>query len=105
MGGRVGNADYHGDNKDGRSMRLVINLSGTDLFIQGEWNDNAGVHSRRITEDLPANIRKLAADLIAWCNDYEVTTLAPKTSKDAELQALNYSRQKIADRIKDLERN
>lgn len=54
-------------------MRLVILLAGDDLFVEGGWASVYGQHSRRLTEQLPDDVREAAQTLAIWGNEYEPT--------------------------------
>ncbi|KKL90210.1 hypothetical protein LCGC14_1906990 [marine sediment metagenome] len=69
-------------------MRLIISFNDNDLFVQGEWVDQIGSHTRRLTEDMPPGIKAAAQTLIDWANTEEATSLAPLTEKAGELQRL-----------------
>ena len=52
-------------------MRLTLTYDGADLFIQGEWLSAYGVHSKRLTEDMPKEIRDAAVAVAGWANTQE----------------------------------
>lgn len=70
-------------------MRLIITKTDEDLFVQGEWQDNIGSHTRRLTEDMTSTILTAVNKVIDWANVQEKTTYAPMTEKDGELQRLD----------------
>ncbi len=70
-------------------MRLIITNTDGDLFIQGEWVDQIGAHTRRLTEDMPPSMTDLARSLIGWANNAESTTYAPVTEKDGRIKQLD----------------
>ena len=45
--------------------RMVFAQHGPDLFVQCEWRDGYGVHTRRATEDMETTIRARADQMIA----------------------------------------
>lgn len=71
-------------------MRLTMIFAGPDLFVQGEWTTAYGVHSKRLTEDMPPNIRNAAEQVCDWANDQEgdLRELIEHTEEAAALQNL-----------------
>ena len=71
-------------------MRLTMILAGADLFVQGEWTSAYGVHAKRLTEDMPANIRNHAKAVAEWANDQEadLRTLIEHTEERSDLENL-----------------
>jgi len=66
-------------------MRLIMaRESGGGLFLQADWQDSAGNHSRRLTEDLPLPIFDHATSLLEWAEQYRDTDLAPNAERDSE---------------------
>lgn len=52
-------------------MRISINRTESDLFVQGEWISGAGVFSRRLTADMPTNILLALETFLDWADDLE----------------------------------
>ncbi len=69
--------------------RLIISNNDDDLFIQMEWLDQIGAHTKRITEEMPPSMADLARSLIDWANNAEATTYAPVTEKDGRIKQLD----------------
>ncbi|MCK9602706.1 MAG: hypothetical protein M0R06_26900 [Sphaerochaeta sp.] len=69
-------------------MRLILTNSNKDLFVQGEWVDNAGSHTRRLSEDMPAEVKAAAQTLIDWADGEEKATYAPMAEGNASVQRL-----------------
>lgn len=68
--------------------RLLITNNDGDLFIQMEWQDQIGAHTKRVTEDMPQPIKDAAQALIDWANTEEAGTYRPLTEKDGEIKRL-----------------
>ena len=70
-------------------MRLLLSReTGGGLFIQGEWLDAAGNHSKRLSEDLPLPIFDHATSLLEWAEQQEITVLAPRAEAHDQLITL-----------------
>lgn len=69
--------------------RLLITNSDNDLFIQMDWVDNIGTHTKRVTEEMPPAVQTAAQTLIDWANTEEVTTYAPLTEVAGERQRIS----------------
>lgn len=83
-------------------MRLIITNTKEDLFCQGEWVDNAGPHTRRLTEDMPADIRQKALDVITWADQQEKAQFAPLAENMAERARLEDEIGKLTRRLNTL---
>ncbi len=68
--------------------RLLITNTDNDLFVQLEWQDNAGAHTMRVTEDMPPAVRKKALDVITWADGEEKRNYAKRAETYSNLQAL-----------------
>jgi len=69
-------------------MRLILTNSNKDLFVQGEWVDNAGSHTRRLSEDMPVEVKAAALTLIEWADKEEKDTYGPMAESNASTQRL-----------------
>jgi len=83
-------------------MRLIITKTEEDLFCQGEWLDAIGTHTRRITEDMPPEIRTAVESVMDWANAEETATYAPMTEKDGEIQRLDQEIGRLQGHLKQL---
>jgi ABC-type ATPase involved in cell division len=82
--------------------RLLITNTAGDLFCQFEWGDNDGFHTKRVTEDMPADIRRKALEVIDWADVAEKTDYAPKQEVYAEKQRIQQEMGRLQKRLKQL---
>ena len=50
-------------------MRLMIDRVGNALFVQGEWTDVHGTHTKALADDIPAPVRAALKVVLDWAND------------------------------------
>ena len=82
-------------------MRLLLarDNGGGGLFVQGEWLDSAGNHTKRLTEDLPLLIFSDATNLLEWFEKLVTTDLAPKTETTKEIATIEQEIAKLTARL------
>jgi len=81
-------------------MRLLLSReSGGGLFLQAEWSDVAGNHTKRLTEELPLPIFDHATSLLEWAEQYRDTDLVPKAEQHEEIITLEQEIAKMSARL------
>ena len=83
-------------------MRLIIHRTPDDTFIQGEWQDSAGFHTRRITEDLDPELLAVLGDFLDNTDALEEIVLAPLAEKMGEISRIEQEIGKLQTRLKEL---
>ena len=93
-------------------MRLIISYETPEpnappnrplpLFIQGEWLDRAGLHARRLTEDMPAEIIAQVRAVLDWTIEHRDKTLAPAAELDEEIRGVEQELGRLNTRLSQL---
>ena len=80
-------------------VRLMVHYYNEDKFAQAEWVDGAGVHSRRVTEEMPATVLTALDTVMAWLGPY-MQAIVPAVERGARLadleRAINLLQQEAA---------
>ena len=85
-------------------MRLIVSYSAEndDLFVQGEWTDNGGFHTRRLTEDMPLDVKTKMQEVVDWCNRMEKTIYIPDAETSARRSRIEQEIGKLQQTLKTL---
>lgn len=84
-------------------MRILIEKTPADLFVQGEWVDTYGTHSQRITEAAPVGVRRAIDEVIAWANNTLEPDLRDQQDKYQTIQEIDREIAKFQERRRELE--
>ncbi len=84
-------------------MRIAIEKFGDDLFVEGSWISTFGSHARRLTEELPEDVRSAVDTLMTWANDKCEPELRKELTKIETAQEIGREMAKLNERLKQVQ--